>query len=106
MSNWCGIGESNTTSQTESWILSSVDCVVFSFVIKYLNTKCAKSSTSPSRLSTDRSVPTFTVAELAPTYHDGVNGSILGCPHYSRACKSMLVSKTTYLPYKYLVRIH
>lgn len=44
-------------------------------------------NSSPSRLSTDRSVPLFTAAELAPTYHDGANGSILGCPHYSRACK-------------------
>uniref|UniRef100_A0A7S1GIX4 RING finger and CHY zinc finger domain-containing protein 1 n=1 Tax=Cyclophora tenuis TaxID=216820 RepID=A0A7S1GIX4_CYCTE len=31
--------------------------------------------------------PLFTAAELAPTYHDGANGGVLGCPHYSRSCK-------------------
>lgn len=32
-------------------------------------------------------VPLFTALELAPTYHDGANGAVLGCPHYARACK-------------------
>lgn len=35
----------------------------------------------------DKSVPLFSAAELAPTYHDGANGAVLGCPHYARACK-------------------
>jgi Zinc-ribbon/CHY zinc finger/Ring finger domain len=41
-----------------------------------------------SRISSfDQSVPLFSAAELAPTYHDGAAGSVLGCPHYARACK-------------------
>jgi iron-sulfur cluster repair protein YtfE (RIC family) len=32
-------------------------------------------------------VPLFTALELAPTYHDGANGAVLGCPHYARGCK-------------------
>lgn len=35
----------------------------------------------------DQSVPLFSAAELAPTYHDGAAGAVLGCPHYARACK-------------------
>lgn len=35
----------------------------------------------------DKSIPLFSAAELAPTYHDGANGAVLGCPHYARACK-------------------
>lgn len=35
----------------------------------------------------DHSVPLFSAAELAPTYHDGAAGAVLGCPHYARACK-------------------
>ena len=31
--------------------------------------------------------PLFSAAELAPTYHDGAAGAVLGCPHYARACK-------------------
>ena len=33
------------------------------------------------------SVPLFSAAELAPTFHDGATGAVLGCPHYARACK-------------------
>ena len=45
-------------------------------------------SDSPtSRCPNDGSVPLFSAAELAPTYHDGAAGAVLGCPHYSRACK-------------------
>jgi hypothetical protein len=36
---------------------------------------------------TTSSVPLFSAAELAPTYHDGAAGTELGCPHYSRRCK-------------------
>lgn len=32
-------------------------------------------------------IPLFTPSELAPTYHDGAAGAVLGCPHYARACK-------------------
>lgn len=32
-------------------------------------------------------VPLFSASELAPTYHDGARGAVLGCPHYARACK-------------------
>ena len=32
-------------------------------------------------------VPLFSASELAPTYHDGATGAVLGCPHYARACK-------------------
>jgi iron-sulfur cluster repair protein YtfE (RIC family) len=35
----------------------------------------------------DVGVPLFSASELAPTYHDGANGAVLGCPHYARACK-------------------
>ncbi len=35
----------------------------------------------------DGQVPLFSVSELAPTYHDGATGAVLGCPHYARACK-------------------
>jgi Zinc-ribbon/CHY zinc finger/Ring finger domain len=35
----------------------------------------------------DLLVPLFSAAELAPTYHDGAAGAVLGCPHYARACK-------------------
>jgi len=42
---------------------------------------------SSSRLPDDGSVPLFSAAELAPSYHDGAAGAVLGCPHYARACK-------------------
>lgn len=47
------------------------------------------SSESPaSRCPTDGSVPLFSAAELAPTFHEyGPAGAVLGCPHYARACK-------------------
>jgi len=32
-------------------------------------------------------VPKFTASELLPTYHNGVDGTVLGCPHYTRSCK-------------------
>jgi Zinc-ribbon/CHY zinc finger/Ring finger domain len=35
----------------------------------------------------EQNVPLFSAAELAPTYHDGAAGAVLGCPHYARACK-------------------
>lgn len=44
-------------------------------------------SDSPSSAIIDKSVPLFSAAELAPTYHDGAAGAVLGCPHYARACK-------------------
>ena len=44
------------------------------------------SSESPSGV-TDGSIPLFSATELAPSYHDGAAGSVLGCPHYARACK-------------------
>jgi len=37
--------------------------------------------------SADNSVPLFSASELAPTFHDGANGAVLGCPHYARSCK-------------------
>lgn len=46
------------------------------------------SSDSPtSKCPNDGSIPLFSAAELAPTYHDGATGAVLGCPHYARACK-------------------
>lgn len=42
-------------------------------------------STSPYPL--DGSVPLFSASELAPTYHDGAAGTVLGCPHYARSVK-------------------
>lgn len=51
----------------------------------------SSAATSPSLASSnkykDSDVPLFSTAELAPTYHDGAAGSVLGCPHYARACK-------------------
>ena len=44
-------------------------------------------SESPSARLPDSSIPLFSASELAPTYHDGAAGTVLGCPHYSRACK-------------------
>jgi len=35
----------------------------------------------------EASVPLFSAAELAPTYHDGGINRVLGCPHYARSCK-------------------
>jgi len=35
----------------------------------------------------NQTIPLFSAAELAPTYHDGAAGAVLGCPHYARACK-------------------
>lgn len=35
----------------------------------------------------DGQVPLFSASELAPSYHDGATGAVLGCPHYARACK-------------------
>lgn len=32
-------------------------------------------------------IPLFSATELAPTYHDGANGAVLGCPHYARSVK-------------------
>jgi len=37
--------------------------------------------------SDNQPVPLFSATELAPTYHDGATGAILGCPHYARSCK-------------------
>jgi hypothetical protein len=45
------------------------------------------SSESSPRVPSDGTVPLFSAAELAPTNHDGAAGSVLGCPHYARACK-------------------
>jgi hypothetical protein len=42
---------------------------------------------SSPRIPTDDTVPLFTASELAPTFHDGAAGTVLGCPHYARACK-------------------
>jgi hypothetical protein len=44
-------------------------------------------SESSPRVPSDGTVPLFSAAELAPTNHDGAAGSVLGCPHYARACK-------------------
>lgn len=40
-----------------------------------------------STLPEKNEIPLFSAAELAPTYHDGAAGAVLGCPHYARACK-------------------
>ena len=40
-----------------------------------------------TKLPVDNSVPLFSARELAPTYHDGAAGAVLGCPHYARSCK-------------------
>mmetsp|Transcript_21055 Transcript_21055/g.29718 ORF Transcript_21055/g.29718 Transcript_21055/m.29718 type:complete len:522 (+) Transcript_21055:588-2153(+) len=47
------------------------------------------SNDSPStKFPTDlNTIPLFSASELAPTYHDGATGAVLGCPHYARACK-------------------
>jgi zinc finger-like protein len=46
------------------------------------------SSDSPtSRLPDNSAIPLFSATELAPTYHDGAAGAVLGCAHYARACK-------------------
>ena len=37
--------------------------------------------------SGDVGVPLFSATELAPSYHNGANGAVLGCPHYARAVK-------------------
>ena len=46
-----------------------------------------QTSQSSIFLSGTPEVPLFTALELAPTYHDGAHGAVLGCPHYARACK-------------------
>lgn len=40
-----------------------------------------------AQMPNNASVPLFSAAELAPTYHDGAAGTVLGCPHYARGCK-------------------
>jgi zinc finger-like protein len=48
------------------------------------------SGSSPAAIAHQQSVsavPLFSAAELAPTYHDGASGAVLGCPHYARSCK-------------------
>eukprot|EP00980_Cylindrotheca_fusiformis_P026360 scaffold15973_cov120-Cylindrotheca_fusiformis.AAC.1 len=45
------------------------------------------SAANNSRYPDDGNVPLFSASELAPTYNDGATGSVLGCPHYARACK-------------------
>ena len=48
----------------------------------------SRQTAQPSNyLSATPEVPLFSASELAPTYHDGANGAVLGCPHYARACK-------------------
>ncbi|GAX24201.1 hypothetical protein FisN_4Lh293 [Fistulifera solaris] len=44
---------------------------------------------SPNDLpaSSSEPLPLFSASEMAPTYHDGAAASVLGCPHYARACK-------------------
>lgn len=44
-----------------------------------------------SRCPDDGKVPLFSASELAPAYHDGATGSVLGCPHYARACKYLIL---------------
>jgi hypothetical protein len=44
-------------------------------------------SPSSSVQPADASLPLFSATELAPSYHDGAAASVLGCPHYGRACK-------------------
>mmetsp|Transcript_2117 Transcript_2117/g.3255 ORF Transcript_2117/g.3255 Transcript_2117/m.3255 type:complete len:767 (+) Transcript_2117:61-2361(+) len=45
------------------------------------------SSESSTCFQLDGTVPRFSASELAPTYHDGAAGAVLGCPHYARAVK-------------------
>jgi hypothetical protein len=45
------------------------------------------SSESSAPFPLDGSVPLFSASELAPTYHDGAAGTVLGCPHYARSIK-------------------
>jgi hypothetical protein len=45
------------------------------------------SSESSSPFPLDGSIPLFSASELAPTYHDGAAGAVLGCPHYARSVK-------------------
>lgn len=47
---------------------------------------CVWTSESPS-CDAAAPPPLFSASELAPTYHDGAAGAVLGCPHYARACK-------------------
>ena len=47
----------------------------------------AWSQEAASSLPVNAGVPLFSATELAPSYHDGVNGTVLGCPHYARAAK-------------------
>lgn len=42
---------------------------------------------SDSNINASVPVPTFSTTELAPTFHDGATGAVLGCPHYARSCK-------------------
>jgi zinc finger-like protein len=44
-------------------------------------------SSESRSVNLDHTIPLFSAAELAPTYHDGAAGAVLGCPHYARACK-------------------
>lgn len=45
-------------------------------------------STSESPVtSLAETLPLFSASEMAPSYHDGAAASVLGCPHYARACK-------------------
>jgi hypothetical protein len=46
-----------------------------------------------TRCPDDGTVPFFSASELAPSYHDGATGAVLGCPHYARACKFWLVNQ-------------
>lgn len=46
---------------------------------------CVEISTKRQDVGLD--VPLFSASELAPTYHDGATGSVLGCPHYPASCK-------------------
>lgn len=41
----------------------------------------------PITKTSSNDIPLFSASELAPTYHDGATGAVLGCPHYARSCK-------------------
>jgi len=62
---------------------SKVELVYSSDDVISSNTSNSGSSTSSSKMD----IPLFTASELAPTYHDGATGAVLGCPHYARSCK-------------------
>ncbi|CAJ1966697.1 unnamed protein product [Cylindrotheca closterium] len=91
----CSVDPSSTTPSATAKPVMSGTCIPTQrgipptqFFVKNSDGKTIKAwDSSDSITNSTVPVPTFSTTELAPTFHDGASGAVLGCPHYARSCK-------------------